>query len=308
MKPRFSLSIGTKIFGVATSMLALLWGVTYLSYARIRQVNGELIDIAEYLTPLTENLAEINVHALEQEIYFERVLRYYAIEPVDRDRIKTEQATFEARGKQVDAEIAAAIELADAAAQNTYKLEDALEVARIRPLLKVLEEDHQRLHKLSLQIIELIEADNTEDAEFLARQLADFEDDFDARIQGILFELTEFVEASAAQAQAHEQSTLTVSWWFAGIATVVGTVFASLVTAGLVRPVRRLVAETQAVEEGNLDVELPVYSQDEVGKLTDAFNTLVQELREKEHLKTTFGQYVDPRIVENASGAAVAIG
>ncbi|MEM9003814.1 MAG: adenylate/guanylate cyclase domain-containing protein [Cyanobacteria bacterium P01_F01_bin.86] len=298
MKPRFSLSIGTKIFGIATSMLTLLLGVTYLSYIRIRQVSGELTDIAVYLAPLTENLAEINVHALEQEIHFERMLRYYEIEPMDEDRVKAEAVAFETRGQQVDEEIAAAIELADAAAHNTYKLEDALEVARIRPLLTVLEEDHQKLHELSLQIIELLEADNKEDAEFLTRQLADFEDDFDARLQGILFELTEFIEGSAAQAQAHEQNTLRVSWWFAGIATGVGVVFASLVTAGLVRPVRRLVAKTQVVEQGNLEVELPVYSTDEVGKLTDSFNTLVQELREKERLKTTFGQYVDPRIVE----------
>ncbi|NER84105.1 MAG: adenylate/guanylate cyclase domain-containing protein, partial [Leptolyngbya sp. SIO1D8] len=82
------------------------------------------------------------------------------------------------------------------------------------------------------------------------------------------------------------------------IATGVGVVFASVVTAGLVRPVRRLVEKTHAVEQGDLEVELPVYSADEVGKLTASFNRMVSELREKERLKTTFGQYVDPRIVE----------
>ena len=302
MKPRFSLSIGTKIFGIATSMLTLLLGVTYLSYIRIRQVNGELTDIAEYLAPLTENLAQINVHALEQEIHFERMLRYYTIEPVDEERVNAEEAAFEARGQEVDEEITAAIELADVAAQNTYEFEDTLEVARIRPLLTVLEEDHQKLHELSLQILKLLEAGNKEDAEFLATQLADFEDDFDARLQSILFELTEFIEDSASQAQANEENTLKVSWWFAGIATGVGVVFASLVTIGLVRPVRRLVEKTRAVEQGNLQVELPVYSGDEIGKLTDAFNTLVRELREKERLKTTFGQYVDPRIIETLLG------
>ena len=91
MKLRFSLSIGTKIFGVATSMLTLLLGVTCLNYIRIRQVNHELIDIAHYLAPLTENLAEINVHVLEQEIHFERMFRSYENVIVDIAQTNSEQ-------------------------------------------------------------------------------------------------------------------------------------------------------------------------------------------------------------------------
>src|SRR4029077_10067809 len=52
------------------------------------------------------------------------------------------------------------------------------------------------------------------------------------------------------------------------------------------------------VQEGNLNIELPVSSTDEVGRLTDSFNFFVKELRSKEHLKQTFGKYIDPRILE----------
>lgn len=298
MKPRISLSIGTKIFGVASSMLALLLGVTYLSYVRIRQVNQELTDIAAYLTPITENLAEINVHVLEQEIHFERVLRHYEIAPPVQRQIALEEAGFEARGQLVDEEIAAAMALADAAAKNAYQLEDVLEIARLIPLLMVLEEDHQKLHEHGLKILQLLETGDTVEAEILDEQLEAFEDDFDTRLQTILFELSGFIEDSAQQVKIHEQNTLKMSWWLAGIASVVGIVFASVVTAGLVRPVRRLVTKTQAVEQGDLEAELPVYSTDEVGKLTDSFNVMVRDLKEKERLKATFGQYVDPRIVE----------
>lgn len=298
MSPRFSLPIGTKIFGVATSMLALLLGVTYLSYIRIRQVNQELTDIAQYLTPITEHLATINVHVLEQELNFERMLRYYETEPLDLKAVKAESAAFEARGRQIDAEIAAATELAEAAAQRAYTLDNAIEIARLRPLFAVLGDDHQQLHDHSLAIVELLEAGEQYEAELLDRQLEGFEDDFNTRLQDILFQIGGFIEGSAAQAQAHEQQTLRASWWLVAIATGVGMVFASLVTAGLVRPVRRLVAKTQSVERGDLDVELPIASYDEVGRLTASFNTMVREIREKERLKTTFGQYVDPRIVE----------
>jgi len=65
-----------------------------------------------------------------------------------------------------------------------------------------------------------------------------------------------------------------------------------------VRPVRRLVAGTLAVERGELDTVIPVTSRDEIGQLTMSFNTMVSELRIKARIRETFGKYVDPRIVE----------
>jgi adenylate cyclase len=40
-------------------------------------------------------------------------------------------------------------------------------------------------------------------------------------------------------------------------------------------------------------------SNDEVGKLTIAFNHMVEDLRAKDRIKETFGKFVDPRIVAN---------
>src|SRR5262249_56180172 len=47
-----------------------------------------------------------------------------------------------------------------------------------------------------------------------------------------------------------------------------------------------------------LNVQLPVSSTDEIGRLTDSFNFFVKELRSKERMKQTFGKYIDPRILE----------
>jgi adenylate cyclase len=56
------------------------------------------------------------------------------------------------------------------------------------------------------------------------------------------------------------------------------------------------------VQQGNLEVQLPVSSADEVGTLTDAFNFFVKELRSKEQMKQTFGKYIDPRVLEHVLG------
>src|SRR5258708_32067498 len=78
---------------------------------------------------------------------------------------------------------------------------------------------------------------------------------------------------------------------------MLGLTIAAAVTLGLVRPVRRLLDGTAAVEGGALDTVIPITSRDEIGRLTRSFNSMVGELRLKAQIQETFGKYVDPRIV-----------
>jgi adenylate cyclase len=66
-------------------------------------------------------------------------------------------------------------------------------------------------------------------------------------------------------------------------------------------------AGAKAVEAGDLDGTLVATSRDEIGRLTIAFNQMVEQLRLKERLRQTFGKYVDPRVVEGLiEGPALA--
>ena len=68
------------------------------------------------------------------------------------------------------------------------------------------------------------------------------------------------------------------------------------VTRSLTRPVRRLDEGIARVAQGDLSVRLPVTSNEEVGKLTGNFNAMVEGLRERERLRTTFGKYVSESV------------
>jgi class 3 adenylate cyclase len=107
---------------------------------------------------------------------------------------------------------------------------------------------------------------------------------------------------SASAAKATEQRERRVFWLTiaATISTVLlGITVAALITNRLSRPVRSLATAMRDVQQGNLDIQLPVGSTDEVGRLTDSFNFFVKELRSKERMKQTFGKYIDPRILEH---------
>ena len=104
-----------------------------------------------------------------------------------------------------------------------------------------------------------------------------------------------------------QQTVLVIAIILTVLAAALGLVFSFVVSTGLTRPVRRLLEGARAVEAGRLDETLAITSQDEIGHLTIAFNSMVEQLRVKERIRETFGRYVDPRIVERLiSGAALA--
>ncbi|NEQ71353.1 MAG: hypothetical protein F6K21_38920, partial [Symploca sp. SIO2D2] len=71
---QLKISIGIKIFGIATSMLGLMLLVVYVSSNRLRKVNQEIAGLANYTIPITNFVAKVNVHSLEQERHSEKIL------------------------------------------------------------------------------------------------------------------------------------------------------------------------------------------------------------------------------------------
>jgi adenylate cyclase len=76
-------------------------------------------------------------------------------------------------------------------------------------------------------------------------------------------------------------------------ALVVGVLLARRVTG----PIRTLAGGVARVAAGDLSRSLPVRARDEVGLLTDAFNQMLEGLRQRDFIRDTFGRYVSPEVV-----------
>jgi class 3 adenylate cyclase len=74
------------------------------------------------------------------------------------------------------------------------------------------------------------------------------------------------------------------------------TISAYFVSRSLLRPIGVLSRAMTRVAEGDLEVKVPVTSNDEVGALTGRFNAMIEGLREREQLRETFGRYVDESV------------
>jgi class 3 adenylate cyclase len=87
----------------------------------------------------------------------------------------------------------------------------------------------------------------------------------------------------------------TILW--ASVLGAAGTLILGLLFARrLTRPIRALTAGVARVAAGDLSRALPVQSKDELGRLTRAFNQMLEGLRQRDFIRSAFGRYVSPEV------------
>ncbi|HXJ83315.1 MAG TPA: adenylate/guanylate cyclase domain-containing protein [Candidatus Methylomirabilis sp.] len=86
---------------------------------------------------------------------------------------------------------------------------------------------------------------------------------------------------------------------YASIVGAIGTSLLGLLFARqLTRPIRALTAGVTRVAGGDLSRALPVRSRDELGRLTRAFNQMLEGLRQRDFIRSAFGRYVSPEVAQ----------
>ncbi|HYJ20606.1 MAG TPA: adenylate/guanylate cyclase domain-containing protein [Solirubrobacterales bacterium] len=93
-----------------------------------------------------------------------------------------------------------------------------------------------------------------------------------------------------------------------GIALAFGALVSLLAAYATVHPIGSIRRGLAEVEEGNLDVQLPVWDSTEVGLLQAGFNEMVAGLREREQIRDLFGRQVGHDVAHEALATGVDLG
>lgn len=83
-----------------------------------------------------------------------------------------------------------------------------------------------------------------------------------------------------------------------GMAILLGTIWGLILSRSLASPIRELSAGTQAVREGRFDTRLSVHSRDELGQLTESFNTMTEGLAQREQYRDLLGKVSDETVAQ----------
>jgi class 3 adenylate cyclase len=289
--------IGLKIFGIAVGLLILMAAVALLSMRMTRTVDDQLAIIDQNYFPAYVALARANIRSVEESAYIRRLLLAIADPGDNAAKLDELRQRVASTGKASDEEIASARQYINRQIADPLDFDDNIALARLDEKIATLQEERQRYEAVLGKLLPAAEAGNKPQAGELLAELDDWRDDFDRRIDAARSEMRRLAGAAVVGTRAYQRRVVAIGVALLAIAAALGITVAAAVTLGLVRPVRRLLLGTAAVERGVLDTVIPITSRDEIGSLTQSFNSMVGELRVKAQIRDTFGKYVDPRIV-----------
>lgn len=291
-------SVGLKIFSLAILLLLLAGGVAWVNAHQARQVRSLVLNVAEVYVPAYGSLARANVRSVEESAALRRLILAEARQRQEGAAARM-QASVDQKGIDADSELASARNLIQRAIDDAVDFGDKVALGRLETRLQLMEADRSHFRTARDDILKALGPDDRDRFDALISRLDQLRDDFNEKAELARREMLRLLEGAGRVAIAEQERAVRYGNLLLSAALALGLLVAVAVTISLVRPLRRLVGGTLAVQGGELDTELPVTSRDEVGQLTAAFNSMVRELRAKARIRETFGRYVDPRIVQS---------
>ena len=289
-------TIAFKIFSIAIGLLSLMVIAALIGLRMTRTVDDQLGELIHDYFPAYATLAQANTRSAEKSAYVRRLMLAFDENPRDEAKIAELQHLVTDAATDTDFGIAETRRLLNRQINNARSPDDDVEIGRLDTQIGFLQERRKRDDTVLAKLLDASRARDVH-ADSLLDELDNIRDDFAQRIADDQADMRRIAENSVGATRDYQRHAVEISLLLVIAAGLLGLSVAAAVTMGLVRPVRRLVAGTVAVEGGALDTVIPVTSRDEIGHLTTSFNNMVGELRIKAQVRDVFGKYVDPRIV-----------
>jgi adenylate cyclase len=303
----FRQTIAAKIFGLAIILLLLTVALACFLLFEVTHTTQDLTVVANFDVPLTQSVARLHEFGLRRRLAFERWFGALNAAEPNPEIVAEATENYALFTRKLTEEFSAARRIIGAYPKNAPGTQTLAEVAT---LLDQIEPAYQIINNRQREVLDMQLAGQHDKANQQLNLLNDIQRTVQNQRESVNSKMAAW---SASATKATEQRERTVFWLTIAATTstvLLGITVAALIANRLSRPVRSLAMAMRDVQQGNLDIQLPVSSTDEVGRLTDSFNFFVKELRSKERLKQTFGKYIDPRILEHvlAQPGAEAVG
>ena len=292
----FRQTIAAKIFGLAIILLLLTIALAGFLLYEVTRTKQDLTVVANFDVPLTQSLARLHEFGLRRRLAFERWFGALNAAEPNREIVAEATENYAVFTRKLTDEFSIARRIIDAYPRNAP---GSNTLAEVETLLDQIQPAYKTINNRQQEVLDMQRAGQHEKANAQLNLLNDLQGTVQSQRESVNSKMAAW---SHSATKATEQRERRVFWLTIAATTstvLLGLAVAALITNRLSRPVRSLAIAMRDVQGGNLNIELPVSSTDEVGRLTDSFNFFVKELRSKQRLKQTFGKYIDPRILEH---------
>jgi methyl-accepting chemotaxis protein len=289
--------IGHRIYSLVLIMLVFLSIVGCIGIYKMNLIGKELKDISTKDMPMTLMLTEITENQLQQEIYFEKMLRYQAITArAEGESFDGAAKKFLEKGALVDEEILKAEKLAEEAIANAHNPEVKKEFERVLTELKVVEKAHKEYGQYAQEVISKIKSSANFEAGVLGRKPTEFEsfviktehkgEEISHSVETVLREISKFTDAAMQKALADEQRGIMLIVTVSSIVLLLGIVIGYFLARSIVKPVRGMTDAMNQLAQENLDVEIPQATfRDEIQDMSSAMVVFRDNMRRAKRLE-----------------------
>lgn len=104
-----------------------------------------------------------------------------------------------------------------------------------------------------------------------------------------------------------EDLTMQINLFCIGV-LIISTLITFLKSYSIQKPIHQMSLAAQRIENGDLNIQLPVTGTDEIGELGQSMNRMAEGLRERQKIKDTFGRMVDPKVRDHLMQGSVQLG
>ncbi|MDA9500415.1 adenylate/guanylate cyclase domain-containing protein [Bradyrhizobium sp. CCBAU 11357] len=297
--PIFNQSIRRKIVGIALGLIVLMLVTSILSMVMSSQVGILLDELTNRYIPAYSHLARANIRSLERALALRQMVMTRMGSPSDEQAYAARLRDFEALDRKFEEEAEAARKLINAIIDDVRTYSDNAALARLDVRIEsAVTELRRDLDEGNAKLLKQVEAKDMTAARDTLEHLDTLRDVFNRKVDTIRADMLTQVYFSTSQVISRQHQTIIVSGVVTLLAAIVGFAFALLVSSGITRPVRLLLAGARDVEAGRFDKPITVSTQDEIGELAAAFNRMIEQLRHNERIRETFGRYIDPKVVQ----------
>ena len=291
-------SVRYKIFSSVSIVIFLTILTSTATLYYVVSVRFELTRIADHMVPVTQSLSELDAHVMRQGLVMERIFTFLEMD-LPQIKIENNIENYYRLSGLISTEFKATKKTINEGLSISRNVENIGAFSRFEPLLAYLELIHKNIEKHSMQIVSKLTNGEFREARLLEKLLREEEDQFNSHLIKILEEIEAVTEKSALVAQEHQKNLVVLNLVFTALAIISGLAFSWAASVKLASPVKELLDATNEVKSGNLSARSGVYGDDEVAQIAIRFNRMVEGIKAKDQIKSTFGQYVDPRVVDN---------
>ena len=274
MKKTFNnLSVKAKIMMNSLFLLFIILGISLYSLFTMRSIGSELSSIAVNDIPLTKMVTAITEYQLEQAIHFERVSRLAVINQKDPN-IKLEVGLFDKLSNKATQELKLAEKLAQVTVSNSNIQNEKDKFAQVLQQLLAIEKAHHEYEDDAHIVFQLLERNDIERALKSTVKVEHEQEQLIHELESLLSDIAKFTEMAAITAQKHEES----AEYLLIIIVFISIILAILSSAWLSNRIVSDIKSATKIASGNLNSEIKVNSNDEIGELLSAMNGMRSKL------------------------------